>query len=135
MAITGVTAVFFLWFLSDTYEPISFLRFIPFENLFGGVWMSVISIGFILEGMAGMPEVRKAGSKFGAFMLVAVGIFAGILAGLVFYGGVDILSSFSELRVATMGTLGIATLMWIGTIWSELVHRTAWVAHLRQTVG
>ncbi len=132
---TIVTSLFFMWFLSNQVPQLEFLRAIPFENFFGGIWMALIGSGFLLEGMAGLPEVKKVGSKFGAFFVISMGIAMLFLSSTVFIDGTNIIDGEPILSWATTILLGIGTIMFFMMIYSELVHRKSFIALLRSTVG
>jgi len=130
---TIVTVLFFFWFIP--VEGFDVIRTIPFENLFGGTWFVIVGFAFVLEGLAGFPETKKFGSKFGAYILIGLGLIIFILGSTVFIYGTRIIDGSAELTMATTIILGIASLMFFAMIYSEVVHRKSFIALLRSTVG
>ena len=130
-----VTAIFFLWFLSNQLPQLEFLRSVPFENFFGGIWFAIIGSGFVLEGMVGLPDTKKVASKFGAFFVIGMGVAMLLLSSTVFIDGTNIIDGSLELSVLTTFLLGMGSILFFMMIYSELAHRESFINVLRHTLG
>ena len=122
---TGYTLLFFLYFLP--FPEVQFVKQIPFENLFGGSWFLIIGGAFFLEGMLGLPDMKKGKSKFSAYIVIGLGIISVIIGASVFIEGITVFDHVQYVEFLAPIVLGMASILFFSMMYSEIVHRKSFL--------
>lgn len=128
--LTGYTLLFFLYFLP--FPEVQFIKQIPFENLFGGSWFLIIGGAFFLEGMIGLPDMKKGTSRYSAYIVIGLGIIAVLVGASVMIEGITVFNNVQYAEFLAPIVLGMASLLFFSMMYSELAHRKSFL-HLVQS--
>lgn len=129
LVVFGYTLLFFLYFLP--IPEVSFIKQIPFENLFGASWFFIIGGAFVLEAMLAMSDMKKDAGKFTSYLVLGFGVLAVIFGGFIASEGIDVFADNEIISVFVSLVLGLASIFFFAMVYSELFHRKSFL-HLVQ---